>query len=69
MIRTGSKKAARLFPDVSLHHRADVKNESPGWLQIVLAMAHQDVNLYVLVLLSRGSARYERHMIHADMPC
>lgn len=41
---------------------------SPGWLQIDLAMTHQDVNLCAFVWLSRGSVTDGKCMIHADVP-
>lgn len=41
---------------------------SPRWLQIDLAMTHQDVNLYAFVWLSRGSVTDEKWLIHAGEP-
>ena len=62
----GCRKAGALIPDVGVYQRADVVLKGPGWPQIVLAVAHQDVNLYAFVWSPRGSN--EKCMIHAATP-
>lgn len=65
IIWKGCREAGTLLPVGSSSTSRCVENDGLGWTQIVLAMAHQDDNLYVFVWLSRGSVRVHDSCWHA----